>query len=93
MDAAGDGGSLQSQSISEFRFRGMIHAEAGPFIFRRGSLCASVKTVREVEMQKKKKTRVENSPAIHGEVPVEHPLAHLLPLNSPGKFQVCELIS
>lgn len=32
-------------------------------------------------------------PAIHGEISVEHLLAHLLPLNSPGKFQVRELIS
>lgn len=32
-------------------------------------------------------------PSIHGEISVEHLLAHLLPLNSPGKFQVRELIS
>lgn len=32
-------------------------------------------------------------PAIHGEISVEHLLAHLLPLNSPGKFQVRELIA
>lgn len=35
----------------------------------------------------------EDLPPIHGEVSVEHPLAHLLPLNSPRKFQVRELIS
>lgn len=32
-------------------------------------------------------------PSVHGEISVEHLLAHLLPLNSPGKFQVRELIS
>lgn len=32
-------------------------------------------------------------PSAHGEIPVEHPLAYLLPLYSPGKFQVRELIS
>lgn len=43
---------------------------------------------------KKKITKMgEDSPSIHGEISVEHPLAHLLPLNSPGKFKVRELIS
>lgn len=32
-------------------------------------------------------------PPVHGEVPVQHPLANLLPLHPSGKFQVCELIA
>lgn len=92
MVAAGDGGSLQSQSISGFHFRGMIHAEAGPFTLCRG-LCLLGENSARGGNAKKKKDEGKNSPAIHGEVSVEHPLAHLLPLNSPGKFQVCELIS
>lgn len=35
----------------------------------------------------------KNAPSVHGEVSVEHPLAHLLLLNSPGELQVRELIS
>lgn len=33
-----------------------------------------------------------NSPPVHGEVPVEHPLAHLLPLDPAGELQVRELV-
>ena len=36
---------------------------------------------------------VHDLPPAHGEISVEHPFAHLLPLNSSGKFQVRELIS
>lgn len=32
------------------------------------------------------------SPSTHGKVSVEHPLAHLLPLNPAGEFQVRELV-
>lgn len=54
--AAGDGGSLQSQSISGFHFRGMIHAEAGPFTLCRG-LCLLGENSARGGNAKKKKTR------------------------------------
>lgn len=40
-----------------------------------------------------KKTKEIDLPSVHSEISVEHLLAHLLPLDSPGKFQVRELVS
>lgn len=40
-----------------------------------------------------RKIKKHDLPSIHGKISVEHLLAHLLSLDSPGKFQVRELIS
>lgn len=37
--------------------------------------------------------RENDLPSVHGEISVEHLFAHLFPLDSAGKFQVCELVS
>lgn len=49
---------------------------------------------KQIERKTDNEEKTEGDlPSGHGEISVEHPLAHLLPLNSPGKFQVRELIS
>lgn len=51
-------------------------------------------SITRVEKESEGERERENDlPSVHGEVSVEHLFAHLFPLDSAGKFQVCELVS
>lgn len=59
----------------------------GPFTPGRKILSA------EKNESERKRESERGLPSVHGEISVEHLFAHLFPLDSAGKFQVCELVS
>lgn len=48
---------------------------------------------RKTRAKAREREREKDLPSVHGEISVEHLFAHLFPLDSAGKFQVCELVS
>lgn len=58
------------------------------------SVLPAIHAQRQLQGQKmRQREKRSHLPSVHGEVSVEHLSAHLFPLDSAGKFQVCELVS